>query len=496
MEKINKKILYRIVGAFGVLVSSFFIFHGGLFAQTFPAPQIKNVRIVEMTSSTAVIQWETDKDADGLINYGLDPFYGISRDTNYKTKQHRVELKDLEPSTKYFFRIISADESANQGIAEGYGFVTQASKKIEEIEKISDLDQRTITEKVLELLEQIKDIEAFELIAKRLEELTEGLFDPVFIIGRPRVEVGSDYAEFYWVTDRESNSIVELAPEREYNLNSVKPYTISQGAYDELVTEHLVRVIGLVPATKYHYRVVSNPPFGAEGASPDAVFTTKAVLPSIAGVSLDKVEEDSATISWRTNIPTKGLITYKNLTTGEELSVGDPTFLATHSIQIKNLVFATQYEAVIEAENEAGDKETSDSIRFITIKDEFPPKISKVNNESTLYPGEETKIQTIVSWNTDEPSLCQFFYHESLVLSGEPSSFLQEEDYVADHVQVITAFAPATVYKFWVLCEDKTGNTSRSEDFVLFTPQKEKSIIDIIIENFEGSFGWLKNLGR
>ena len=33
-----------------------------------------------------------------------------------------------------------------------------------------------------------------------------------------------------------------------------------------------------------------------------------------------------------------------------------------------------------------------------------------------------------------------------------------------------------------------------SEDFVLFTPEKEKSIIDIILENFEGAFGWIKNI--
>jgi hypothetical protein len=64
-----------------------------------------------------------------------------------------------------------------------------------------------------------------------------------------------------------------------------------------------------------------------------------------------------------------------------------------------------------------------------------------------------------------------------------------------DHVRVITEFLPSTVYKFWVKCEDQTGNEEQSEDFVLFTPEKEKSIIDIILENFEGTFGWVKNIG-
>ena len=44
-------------------------------------------------------------------------------------------------------------------------------------------------------------------------------------------------------------------------------------------------------------------------------------------------------------------------------------------------------------------------------------------------------------------------------------------------------------------CTDEAGNETQSEDFVLITPVKEKSIIDIILENFEGTFGWVKNIG-
>jgi len=30
----------------------------------------------------------------------------------------------------------------------------------------------------------------------------------------------------------------------------------------------------------------------------------------------------------------------------------------------------------------------------------------------------------------------------------------------------------------------------------MFTTQKENSIIDIILENFESSFGWVKKIGK
>jgi hypothetical protein len=60
----------------------------------------------------------------------------------------------------------------------------------------------------------------------------------------------------------------------------------------------------------------------------------------------------------------------------------------------------------------------------------------------------------------------------------------------------VLEFLPSTVYKFWLECKDQTENKARSEDFVLFTPDKEKSIIDIIMENFQGTFGWVKNIGK
>ena len=76
----------------------------------------------------------------------------------------------------------------------------------------------------------------------------------------------------------------------------------------------------------------------------------------------------------------------------------------------------------------------------------------------------------------------------------EPDTLPVEEDYGMKHVQVITNFLPATVYKFWIVCEDEAENIVKSEDFTMLTPSQEESIIDIIIKNFESSFGWLKKL--
>jgi hypothetical protein len=87
-------------------------------------------------------------------------------------------------------------------------------------------------------------------------------------------------------------------------------------------------------------------------------------------------------------------------------------------------------------------------------------------------------------------------YSEGLAGAEDAIETDKNTEPTVDHVRVLTEFRPSTVYKFWVMCEDRSDNETRSEDFVLFTPEKEKSIIDIILENFEGTFGWVKNIGK
>ena len=133
---------------------------------------------------------------------------------------------------------------------------------------------------------------------------------------------------------------------------------------------------------------------------------------------------------------------------------------------------------------------------FLTIKDEAPAVISKITTESTLYPGAENRVQTIISWETDELAVCQLFYHQGLAPLKEVDSLPLEIDFAQKHVQVTTNLLPATVYKFWMECFDDVENKTISEDFIMLTPTREENIIDIILRNFETTFGWVKGFNR
>ena len=59
---------------------------------------------------------------------------------------------------------------------------------------------------------------------------------------------------------------------------------------------------------------------------------------------------------------------------------------------------------------------------------------------------------------------------------------------------VLTTFSPATVYRFRVASQDQQGNEAISKDYTILTPQRKQTVIDIIIKNFEETFGFLKRL--
>jgi hypothetical protein len=165
-------------------------------------------------------------------------------------------------------------------------------------------------------------------------------------------------------------------------------------------------------------------------------------------------------------------------------------------MRLADLTLGTRYVAFVTAENSGGDRERSRPVQFITVRDIAPPIITNVTNESTLFPGSESRIQTIVAWSTDEPSSCLMTYQEGVAGGTEPFTIEKEAlEYNTSHVEVVTDFAPATVYQFYLTCTDEAGNSIQSENFVLFTPIQEKNIIDLILENFESTFGWVQNIG-
>ncbi len=476
------------------------------------APAINNVEISTVDETSVTITWETDEEADSLVNYGLQPDYGIVRIPIADRTQHSITLSDLEPGRVYYFRVVSADENGNQGISADYKVQTSGTPQTGDGtgagagdsdangqgEGVSpetgdgNFGQSQTTNQIIEQINEITDPQQLQEILNETVKAIEGITEDLTIIGPPTVIPETTTAIVRWRTDRESSSEVFFSETNGFNGTD---YTYNQVSTAGNTTDHEVQLIGLNAFTEYSFKVVSTDDFGITGESRNFTFQTKATAPEIRNLRVVKVEENAATLAWDTTVPAKALVEYQDQTTGSQNSVGRPTLSTSHQMRLADLTLGTRYVAFVTAENSGGDRIRSQPIQFITVRDIAAPIITNVTNESTLFPGGESRIQTIIQWNTDEPANCLMTYQEGVAGGTEPFTIEKEQvEYNTQHVEVVIDFAPATVYQFFLTCTDEAGNEIQSENFVLFTPIQEKNIIDLILENFESTFGWVKNI--
>lgn len=462
-------------------------------AQDTTAPEIANVEVSDVSESSVTITWETDEEADSVVNYGLQPDYGIVRIPVADREFHSVTLDNLESGRVYYFRVVSADDDGNQGISADYRVETSGATSQQTGSGEGDGESQQTTQEITEQIQQIQDPQQLQEILNETVKAIEGITEDLTIVGPPTVIPETTTAIIRWTTDREATSEVLFSPTNDFDGAN---YQFSQANPNQSTTEHEIELIGLTPFTEYSFKVQSTDDFGITGESRNFTFETKASAPEIRNLRVVKVEENAATLAWDTTVPARALVEYQDLTTGEQFSVGRPTLATTHQMRLSDLTLGTRYVAFVTAENSSGDRIRSQPIQFITVRDIAPPIITNVTNESTLFPGSEARIQTIIEWDTDEPSFCQLTYQEGV--AGASEAFTVEREvvsYTSNHVEVVIDFAPATVYQFYVTCEDEAANSIQSENFVLFTPIQERNIIDLIIENFESTFGWVRNIG-
>lgn len=470
------------------------------------SPEISNVKVENVSEDKVTVTWETDENADSAVNFGLQPNLGIIRTPVPDRKIHSITLDNLENGRVYYFRVISADENGNQGISADYKVQTSGTPKTGEADgtgqsssdstTTSDTTSSTQTPTVQEIVEQINKIsdpQKLQEIVNEVVKAIQGITEDLTIVGPPTVIPETTTAIVKWTTDRAATSQVLFSPTASFDGTN---FAYSQTSTNGETTDHEIKLIGLESYTDYSFKVVSTDTYGIKGESKTFSFKTKASLPEIKNLRVVKVEENSATLAWDTTVPAKALIEYQDQTTGIQSSVGRPTLSTSHQMRLADLTLGTRYVAFVISENSGGDRVRSQPIQFVTVRDIAAPIISNVTNESTIFPGGESRIQTIIEWATDESAHCLMTYREGVAGGTEPT--VREKDkieYASKHVEVVVDFAPATVYQFWLNCQDEAGNKVQSENFVLFTPIQEKNIIDLIIENFQSTFGWVKNIG-
>jgi hypothetical protein len=402
------------------------------------APTISGVSTSVTSGESVTITWDTDEIASSYIQHGIvsgtytdmagDPLINFDK-TLYDTT-HTVIVNGLIPGIKYYFTAISHDQAGNIATSAESTFTTGTSSSLSSI------------------------------------NITSAALGEALIT---------------WTTSEKTSSLVEYGITNLYGQKKEDTAT---------VTAHSMTINGLTAAQLYHLRVGGKDANGQRYSSGDYTFTPKSP-PQIGNVTIKDVTEHGATVSFPTDFPTDFTVTYTSLSSSADSgSKGKPDYAVSHEVILDNLKPGTTYSLKIKASDEQGNSVEKIAQNFTTGKDENAPEITKARTESAL--AQTDKVQTIISWETNELSTCSLIYREGA--GGDEKEYKVNDRAAVTHVAVVTTFKPGTVYYFKIKSTDEAGNESISSEYALLTPQKKENIVQIIVNNFQDIFSWVNKV--
>ncbi len=342
-------------------------------------------------------------------------------------------------------------------------------------------------------LQKIDNVEQFQKeIESTIESILPSLAPP--FIGKPEVtEITENSAKIKFKTNIKSFPIIGFASESSYDSSKENPYDNEVSDSSEKRTAHEIVVKGLRPNTKYHYIVKAFSLPQVVGKSEDFTFTTSA---SKIQASVLDIKKDSFTVVWYTDEPASSIVEYKNIKTGRSAKLVEDEKKTSHSVKIENLEPGSSYEITVSGINAKGNiLESSSVINAKTSVDKKAPEITNVKVDNALVSGRTDKVQTIVSWQTDEPSTSTVYYQEGAGSNnGELANKQEDKELTKNHVVILTVLKPGTVYRFTVSSTDEVGNTAKPPVRTIITPKKTESIVDVIFKNFDDTFNFINNV--
>ncbi|MFA6146357.1 MAG: DUF2341 domain-containing protein [Patescibacteria group bacterium] len=496
---------------------------GGTVARDETPPVVSNIKVSDIKETSAVVTWTTDERATSLIDYGLTSAYtNTAHDSLTLATNHQITLSNLTKGTVYHYQVLSQDSSSNLRKSSDVTFTTlggivpitptpenqnpstPASSEGEggstTIAPVNNVDKNFIAamEEAKSLSSQVTAPvleNAFQDILDTLKDITPG---PV-IEKNPVVEVSATEAIIRWETNKRSNSMIAFVKASDFDKSKSEPYSQIIGQSNEHQLTHGVRIINLTPSTEYYFQTRSKGLIGSETKSKQYNFKTASQVPEVITFSIKDVSTRAATFVWQTNIPTNSQVKYipyrnNKLSSGEAQTINKSEFNITHEIIIKNFAPGTTYNISLEGKDSEGNNYSFLIPNFTTVKDSTSPIISQIRTSVALSSrGDE--VQTIITWNTDEPANSQFEYQVGFAEDAPVVQMSKDITLKQDHLIVVTSFKPGSIYRFRVISEDSSGNKTQSTTNTLLTPQKKLTVTELIFKNFQQTFGWMKGMG-
>ncbi len=502
---------------------------------------------VDAKDTTATVTWMTDKLSNSLVEFSTAADYSSTNPTVYDYEQgnaddlntvHQVQIIGLQPETSYHYRVISKSAFGKEAVSDDKTFTTtlpadsSTSPTIytPEVQTLgTSADSVTITFKTdkysyAQILYGTSDSNLNQstelsttldkdhwITISNLTANTKYYFKArsVDVYGN---ETFGPLQNFTTADDNSTAAISSVIVSNVTMTSALISWTSStvttsdvyygkSTSYGSSITDksgskttnHSVNLQNLDQGTTYHFRIVGTDSSGANTYSSDDYVFSTITLPQIQNIKVSDVTENSMTVNWATNVATDSQVEYK-IGQNQPRVEAVTDSATTHSVKLQNLDDNTDYTLRVIVRDAYGNQVISNPFDAKTAIDTTPPVITGIKAETAASINQDGKVQAIISWNTDEPSTTQVVYSLG-AKSNYDMQTTKDNDLTTSHIVVIPDLQGSSAYHYRVQSADKAGNLAQSDDYIILTPQKKNSLLQIIVNNMEQQFGWLRKFG-
>ncbi|MFZ4648401.1 MAG: fibronectin type III domain-containing protein [Patescibacteria group bacterium] len=492
-------------------------------------PAISGVQTDQIFDTSATIIWDTNEPANSLVNYGVaSSTYSSSSLSTLSNYSHAVILRNLAPSTKYYYKVTSVDGNSNSSSSEGFSFTTSetlvldsvaqaaadaarlAGKNsaapsgggglliIDKTDKIAptisnsavdsiNSDQATITWNTDELADSMVEFGSTEsfgsVAASRATSLTHAQILPNLLLNTLYYYkiTSSDTSgnlsvpttgTFTTLATFDSSSLIDNTP-----VSSTAP--VDQPAADLKFTDILQRTINFIKqaAKSVSLSVLESSLAEQQKNLRDLSILTPA--PKLVSGPEVKTWEDMAVVTWATDKKTSSLISFAApgvaLTDVNRVqNVGNPDVLSeTHQVILSGLSPDTTYNYSVRGTSAIGANFSVSPAKFKTLL-----KSAKIDN----YVADKISASTAsFKWVTSIPtdSSVRTTPYRNNALAPDEARLTNNPKSTSIHEMSVDSFEPGIFYRVELFGRDSLGNTlSQSIDTFSTTNQELPLLIE------------------
>ena len=399
-------------------------------------PELVTGPSVQVSTKKASFSYVTDRNSDSRIQYGVKSgeYFPGEVAVSASTKNHKVEISNLDAGTTYFYKAKWTDEDGNTGTTTELSFTTLPAPSIKNVSVI----KTTLTSATI----QFTAVDASQV------NIAYGKTD------------GFGGLETINTSRSESTYTVELN--------------------------------GLDDGSTYFYKFSTFDSDENEYDSRRADSFTTPPRPRISDLRFQPVVGEATStqkVTWKTNVPASSTVSYGKIGDSPR-DVYDARTTTDHEVLINNLDDASEYALLAQSRDTSGNLATSDRQTFRTALDTRAPKISDVQIESLVKgSGSEARGQIVVSWKTDEPATSQIGYAQGSNGKNYTSQTAEDTRLTTEHVVIVSDLSVSSVYHLQPISRDKSSNTASGDDKSAIIGRATDSVLNIILSTLNKIFG-------